>query len=396
MQVPVTKIFEKSLLAKTRYVFNEGGTRSSKTYSVMQVLYYIAANAQQPTIISICSETMPHLRKGVMRDFFGFLESNGLYRPGQHNKSESTYKVGNCLIEFFSTDSVSKVHGPGRDYLFINELQNIPYEIFFHLVQRTTKQVFADWNPTHEFYIHKDYLNNPVYSSDITYIHSTLFDNPFLSEEIKKDVLRRADRDENYKRVYVEGKVGALEGLVYPNFELIDRMPDGNYIYGMDFGFTNDPTTTIQVLRTGEAIYLNELLYEKGLSNANIAAYLNTFKVAKHYDEIHADSSEPKSISEIFNFGYNIKGAVKGSDSINAGVQFINQHKIFVTKTSTNLIKELRNYRYQTDKNGQLINKPIDMYNHCLDAVRYAVSKYLPITKTNEFVVPLTRNYKNF
>ena len=391
MEIAVTTLFKRNLNAKTRYVLNEGGTRSSKSYSIMQVLYYIAAQSQKPIIISICSETMPHLRKGVMRDFFVMLESNGLYNETNHNKSESTYRINKATIEFFSTDTVSKVHGPGRDYLFVNELQNIPYEIFFHLVQRTNVRVFADWNPTHEFFIHKDFLNNVAYSNDITYIHSTLLDNPFLSVEIKKDVLRRAERDDNYRRVYLDGKIGNLDWLVIPTFTTTDTIPDGATAYGLDFGYSNDPTALVQVTKVGYDLHIRQLIYRTGLLNREIIALMKDAGIRPGYDEIFADSAEPKSIEEIRQAGFNVKPADKGKDSIMGGVQFINSHRLHVTKDSTDLIKELRNYTYVTDSEGKATNKPVDAYNHAIDAVRYACYTKWRAQPRQEIFVPSLR-----
>jgi len=168
----IKKLYLPSLKARTRYVLNEGGTRSGKTFTTNQVFFHMAAEAEKPTIFSTVSETMPHLRKGAMRDFFNFLKENELYQPSKHNKSENFYEVGKSIIEFFSADSPDKVHGPERDYLFLNELQNIPYEIYFHLAQRTRIRVFADWNPTHEFYVHTKLLNKDRKSTRLNSSHT--------------------------------------------------------------------------------------------------------------------------------------------------------------------------------------------------------------------------------
>src|ERR1035437_2950273 len=218
IQIPVSDIYFRNLDANTRYVFNEGGTRSSKTYSINQVAYTKAVQSVSPIIFSIVSETMPHLRKGAMRDFILFLKNNGLYNEKYHNKSENIFEFNKSIVEFFSVDSPGKVHGPERDYLFVNECQYIDYDTFFHLAERTRKQIYADWNPVNEFWVYPEFIENPQYKDNITLIHSTIFDNPFVSEEIKRDVLLRAERDPNYKRVYLEGKIGQLEGIIYPRW----------------------------------------------------------------------------------------------------------------------------------------------------------------------------------
>ena len=369
----IEKIYIPAIESKTRYVLNEGGTRSGKTFSTLQALFHIAVVSNQPLIISIVSETLPHLKKGAMRDFINFLKANDLYNPAKHNKTENIYHVGKSMIEFFSADSSDKFHGPERDILFVNELQNISYEVFFHLAQRTRLRVFADWNPTHEFFIHQKYLNNPDYTADTTYIHSTIFDNPFVAPAIKTEVLRRAKHDENYKRVYLQGKIGTLEGLIFPDFSMIDRMPEGNILYGLDFGFSSDPSVLVGVIEQDDAIYIDEIFYNTGLHNRDICTLLNSNGIRKGYDEITADSAEPKSISEISLAGFNIKPALKGADSVRAGIDRIKSKKIYVTKNSVNLIRELRSYRWVTDKNGKATNKPMDGFDHAIDAVRYAI-----------------------
>ena len=370
----IDKIFDPSITATTRYVFNEGGTRSGKTYTTNQVLYSIAAQAQKPVIISTVSETMPHLKRGAMRDFFSFLTQHNLYIPADHNKTDNVYRINKSMIEFFSADSPDKVHGPERDYLFVNELQNIPYEIFFHLAQRTRIRVFADWNPTHELFVHTKILHDDQYKDDFTYIHSTIYDNPFVSEEIKKDVMRRANVDDRYRTVYLEGKIGVREGLVFDAWQQVDTLPEGGKVrHGLDFGYSNDPTALVRVVETDDAWYVDELVYQAGMLSREMADKL-TAVTKKNYDVIMADSADPRLIDELRLYGHNIKPAIKGQDSINAGIDKIKTKRLMVTKRSINLIRELRNYTWETNKDGQPTNKPVDAFNHAIDAVRYAIS----------------------
>jgi len=372
-EIQSTRIFKLNQAAKTRFVFNQGGTRSGKTFSLMQLAWLIASQ-ENGKIISIVSETMPHLKKGAMRDFFQFLTSCNLYDPKAHNKTDNIYRVGTSIIEFFSADSSDKVHGPGRDYLFVNEIQNLTYETFFHLAQRTNIRVYADYNPTHSFWVYPNFINEPEYVSDLTYIHSTIYDNPFVSDAIKKDVLIRAAKDSNYRKVYLEGEPGTLEGLVFETFNIIGGMPEGlNYVYGLDFGYSNDPTALVRIAIKGENIFLDECIYRTGLTNSDIVALFKDHNIKPAYDEIIADSAEPKSIEEIKRAGYNIKPAVKGADSITNGISLIKQYNINITQRSTNIIKEFRNYAWVMDKNGNPTNKPSDVFNHSHDAIRYGV-----------------------
>jgi phage terminase large subunit len=369
LTIKTSDIYFRNLYAKTRYVFNEGGTRSTKTYSLNQVCYTIAGESPTPIIISIVSETMPHLRKGAMRDFLSFLKKNNLYNEKDHNKSENIYNVNESIIEFFSVDTPGRVHGPERDYLFVNELQYIDYDTFFHLAQRTRKQIFADWNPVSEYWVYEQYINNPQYKDDLTVIHSTLFDNPFLAPEIKKDILLRAERDPNYKRVYLEGKIGQLEGVIYPNWsygEFDESLPYG---FGLDFGFHPDPDAMIKIAIDEKArkIYAKECFYLNDLQISDLKTELRLY--AKSHHLVIADSEDPRMISEIRSSGFNIKPVKKYDGSVIEGIRLVQDYDIITDKESTNLVKELRNHTWN-DKKAGIPNKG---FNHLLSGIRYYV-----------------------
>jgi phage terminase large subunit len=367
--IETTGIYFKNLEAKTRYVFNPGGTRSSKTFSINQVIYTLAAQAKESLVLSIVSETMPHLRKGAMRDFLFFLKNNNLYFEKDHNKSENIYEVNKSLIEFFSVDTPGRVHGPERDYLFVNELQYIQYDTFFHLAQRTRKQIFADWNPVSEFWVYPEYIDNKQYKKDQTVIHSTLFDNPFLAEEIKTDILRRAERDANYKRVYLDGLIGQLEGVIYPNWsygEFDTSLPSG---YGLDFGFHPDPDamSKIAVDERRRKIYAKECFYANNLQISELKENVKAF--ADRRDLIIADSEDPRMIQELRNSDLNIKPIKKYDGSVLEGIRLVQDYEIVTDKESTNLVKELRNHTWN-DKKAGIPNKG---FNHLLSGIRYYV-----------------------
>ena len=352
-----------------RYVINSGGTRSGKTFAILTLLHRIAY--RRPNIlISVVSETFPHLRKGAIRDYESLMQQCNAWNPNSWNKTDSTYQYDNgAKIEFFSADSTSKVHGPQRDILFLNEAQNIPHEIARHLLVRTSGTVFIDFNPTHEFWTHKELTED----ADSVWIHSTYKDNPFLAEAQVKEIERNRN-NVMWWRVYGEGLIGQVEGLIFQSFDMVDHVPEGGRMsIGLDFGYTNDPTAVIQTVIHDDTLYLHELVYETGLRNVEIS---NRIKVAgvDRYDTIYADSAEPKSIDDLHLMGWDIHPAVKGADSILWGLDVMRQYKLKVTKQSLNLIRELRNYTYAKDKEGNYINKPIDGYNHAIDAARYAVS----------------------
>jgi len=367
MIIKTSDIYFKNLNAQTRYVFNEGGTRSTKTYSLNQVCYTIAGESADPLVISIVSETMPHLRKGAMRDFFSFLKKNNLYSEKGHNKSENIYHVNESIIEFFSVDTPGRVHGPERDYLFVNELQYIDYDTFFHLAQRTRKQVFADWNPVSEFWVYEEFINNPQYKEDITVIHSTLLDNPFLSEAIRKDIMLRAERDPNYKRVYLEGKIGQLEGVIYPNWSYGEFNESLPYGFGLDFGFHPDPDALVKIAidEKNRKIYAKECFYLNNLQISDLKKEVKLY--AKSHELIIADSADPRMIFELRSSQLNIKGVVKHEGSVGEGIRLVQDYDIITDKESTNLVKELRNHTWNDKKAGI----PNAGFNHLLSGIRY-------------------------
>lgn len=367
LQIKTSDIFFKNQDATTRYVFNEGGTRSSKTYSLNQLMYEKAGESEKPIIISVVSETMPHLRKGAMRDFLQFLKNNNLYFESEHNKSENIYKVNKSIIEFFSVDTPGKVHGPERDYLFVNELQYIDYDTFFHLAQRTRKQIFADWNPTSEFWVYEQFINNPQYKNDITLIHSTLYNNPFLAPEIKKDILLRAARDPNYKRVYLEGLIGQLEGVIFPNWDYGEFDNSLPYGFGLDFGFHPDPDAMVKIAidQSNRKIYAKECFYLNNLQISDLRKEVKLY--ARSHELIVADSADPRMISELRGTPLNIKGVIKNEGSVIEGIRLVQDYDIITDKESVNLIKELRNHTWN-DKKAGIPNKG---WNHLLSGIRY-------------------------
>ena len=370
-----------AIQATSRFVSSCGGTRSGKTYSALQCLYIKACKDTHPTVTSVVSETYPHLKRGAIRDFQMLLADN--WDDEAWNKTDCIYVLPNgSIIEFFSADSPAKVHGPARDRLFLNECQNIPYDIARQLFVRTRGLILLDYNPTHSFWV-----NEKIESQDnCKLIHSTYLDNvdhetreSMLSpEQIAEIESNRSDR--NWWQVYGEGKVGTLEGLVY-SFEQIDRLPDDpglKEVWGMDFGFTNDPTAIVRCLvDTGRKVaYIDEKCYRTRMMNDDIAQLLTSYEIGPQI-EIYADCAEPKSIAEIRTAGLKVmpcdKDAPVKSQKLSFQLQWMQGWKIMVTKSSINLIRELRNYTWAKDKDGNSVNYPIDTFNHLLDAMRYAM-----------------------
>lgn len=366
----VTSVFAQNLDAYVkgkRYIVNKGSTRSSKTYSILQLLYVIACQTQVPMVISIVSESMPHLKKGCIRDFRDMLLKDGIWYEEFWNATDRVYKVNDTIIEFFSVDNAAKVHGPSRDILYINECINIEYETYRQLAIRTTGAIFLDCNPCFEFWLDKKVLTQ----GDALLIHSTYRDNDFLSAaQIREIESNRSDKD--WWQVYGEGLTGSLQGVVINNWETVEAMPT-EYKYrwiGIDFGFTNDPTAIVDMRLANGELWIDELLFERGYDNLMIAKHLEAMDIP-HDTPIVADSAEPKSISEIRSKGWRVEPAQKGKDSVNTGIALLNRYKKNVTARSKNIIEEYNNYRWRVDEFGNATNTPMDKYNHSIDAQRY-------------------------
>ena len=368
LEIQATTVFQKNWDSKTRFVVNIGGSRSTKTYSILQLLIVKALESTEPLVISIVRKSLPAMRISVLRDFFDILKSLDLYNVELHNKTENTYQLNNTLIEFFSIDDAQKRRGTKRDILFVNEVNELTWEDFFQLNIRTTQQVFMDFNPSETFW-YNDQIQN---RDDVTIIHSTYKDNPYLNEEQINEIERLQFTDKQYYQIYALGEFAGHVDLIYTYIPVDDIPTFGAKLValGLDWGYANDPTAVVEIWKWNDAVYLNELLYEPNLTNQDIANKLTEIGVDK-YVEIIADSAEPKSIEEIRRFGFNIKPATKGPDSILNGIDILKRHRIHVTKQSVNVIRELNGYKWVTDKDGNKLNKPIDMFNHALDAVRY-------------------------
>lgn len=368
----LTSVYRDNLAAYQdgyRRALNEGGTASSKTWSILEVLILIAQNTTVPLLISVVSETLPHLKKGAIRDFFNILgesQDNNF----RWNKTERRYTFGKGVIEFFGADEADKVRGPRRDILFINEANNVSWEAARGLDIRTRLFTFCDWNPVAEFWAHENWIGQP----ENAYIHSTYRDaQEVVSQAEIETILKAGELDPNWANIYIEGRIGKIEGLVYPSFDQEDVLPAGDSFYGLDFGYSTDYTALTRNVITGEELHSEELIYETGLTNQDIANRMLELGILRQFDEIFADAAEPKSIEEIYRYGFNIKGAAKGPGSVKHGHQLIRQYRQYWTKDSVNGIKDQRNFRYIEDKNGKLTEKTTHSFSHTMDSRRYAV-----------------------
>jgi phage terminase large subunit len=347
-----------------------GGTSASKTFSVLPFLIdYAVKNPKQE--ISIVAETIPHLRRGAMRDFLKIMDLIGMYRDEQFNKSSLTYYFQNgSFIEFFSADNSSKLRGARRDILFVNECNNIDWESYYQLAIRTRKFIYLDYNPVSEFWVDTELLGD----SDTDFVVLTYKDNEALDKSIVKEIEKAKEKAktsaywENWWRVYGLGEVGSVQGTIFSNWTAIDTIPNDARLLGigLDFGYSVDPTACIGIYKYNDSYILHELIYQKELSNKNIFDLIRNEPTM-----VICDSAEPKSIAELQSYGLKCMGALKGKDSILHGIQLIQQQNLLVTKHSTNLIKELRSYVWATDRDNKPTGNPIEINNHLMDAMRY-------------------------
>ena len=355
-----------------RHSLNEGGTSSSKTYSILQILILLAS--RQGLLCSVVSESLPHLKRGAIRDFRNLMGAK--YDSRLYNKSEHIYNFGKGLIEFFPADEPGKLRGGRRDILFLNEANNVSWDAFMELDSRTRLFTFLDWNPVSEFWAHEKGLASQTQNA---YIHSTYQDAlAVLYPEVVANIEANKGLDMNWWNVFGLGRLGKKEGLVFPSFSQVEQLPQGGQqFFGLDFGYSADPTALVKCVLEKDGLYCQEFIYETGLTNDAIALRMGELGVKKNYDEIFADAAEPKSIEEIHRYGFNIKPCPKGADSVEYGHQKLRQFKHFWTKASLACIKEQRNYRYIEDKDGKLTQKTTHLFSHGMDARRYAVVGYL-------------------
>lgn len=365
-----TTAINKILKLDKRIKIIQGGTSAGKTYGIIPILIDKATKTSNLEI-SIVSESIPHLRRGALKDFLKIMMETHRYISTNFNKSFLKYTFSNgSYIEFFSADQPDRLRGARRNILYINECNNVNFEAYQQLAIRTDQEVFLDYNPTHEFWTHTELMKDP----DADFIILTYKDNEALSENIVKEIEKAREKAEtseywaNWWKVYGLGETGFLEGVIFSNWQTIDTLPKEARLLGvgLDFGYTNDPTAIVEVYKYNNQRILHEVVYKTGMVNSDIARYL------PKEIPVYADSAEPKSIEEIKRSGIgNIKGVTKGRDSINFGIQIMQQQSYLVTTQSTNIIKEFRNYTWDIDKNGARLNKPIDAFNHAIDAIRY-------------------------
>ena len=371
------RLYDENSDPTARIFVNQGGTSSGKTYCIMQRLISIAVN-EPATIITVAGQDLPNLKVGAMRDTETiFSDSEWLQGFFTWNRSDYTIKGQNgSLIEFKSYDGEQDAKNGKRDYLFINEANGITYGIYWQLAIRTRRQIFIDYNPSARFWVHEQVLGR----EGVKLIISDHRSNMFLTDEEHRRI--EGISDPELWKVYARGKTGSITGLVFSHFNVVDDLPPREEwkvsAWGLDWGFSADPSALVHLVLAHGEIWTDEVIYRTGMTNPDIAQAMKEAGLTGR-DEIVADSAEPKSIAELNRMGYFVKPCKKGADSISNGIDILKRYTWNVTRRSAGLRKELLAYKWKTDRNGDMTNQPIDAFNHAIDAVRYAASETLGV-----------------
>ena len=369
LEIKASPVFEKNWDAinnsDKRYILNQGGSRSSKTYSIIQCL--ITLSISQKCSISIVRQSFPSLRGSAMRDFFNLLKDYNLYNEDNHQKTENYYQFPNgSIVEFFSTDSDMKIRGRKRDYLYINETNEISFEIYNQLALRTSKKILMDFNPSEpESWVYK-LVDDPK----SILIKSTYKDNPFLGREQIEYIENLINVDQNYYKIYCLGEPPIANSRVYTHFKQFIDYPNDiiETIYGADWGFTH-PTTLIKVdITKGGRFYITELLYENKLTSTDIVSRFNNL-ISNRQSPIYCDYARPEIIEELKRSGFNVKEANK---SVQSGIDLVKKSEIYIHHESTNALREFRLYSYKT-VGEKILEEVVKLNDDICDSIRYAI-----------------------
>ena len=376
----ISNVFNRNYNTTKRIVINRGGTRAGKTYAICQLLAKWLLSGEirrgqhiEEGVASVVRKTLPALKASAQKDFESILDEWGVLGTQVTKRIvDREYIYKKRRVEFFSVDDQQKVRGRKRNILFANEANELNYQSdFFQLNIRTEDLVFIDFNPSDPYNWVKLELEDKRahLEKDVETIKSTYKDNPFISDQLAKEIESITDPD--LRKVYVDGEYGLVKGLVFPKVNIIDQLPKGlrKHGLGLDFGYTNDPAALCECGLHQGGIYVHEWIYSTGLTNKDLHELILQAGLGKR--KIYADSAEPKSIEELKRRGLFVKATRKGKDSIRYGINLIKQYPLFITATSVNLLKEQKLYKWHSLSDGRFTNKPIDNFNHAWDCVRY-------------------------
>ena len=373
LKIKTNIVYDHLINNEKKIIVEQGGTRSGKTYNIILWIIFQYCTRNNNKIVTICRKAFPSLRATVLRDFISILQANNIYSEKFHNKSNSEYHLFGNLIEFIALDQSQKIRGRKRDLLFINEANELYFEDWQQLIFRTQEKIILDFNPSDEYHWIYDKV---IPRDDCAFFKTTYLDNPFVEDSIVKEIERLRYTDEQYWQVYGLGERAASRSTIFKYLEVNQIPVDASLIaYGMDFGYSNDPSTLVSVYTLGHDLYIKEHLYRTQMTTNDINLFLKEEKLLAN--PIYADSAEPRLIAELRRMGHNIFPSIKGKDSINAGIDLLKRYKIHILASSTNAISEFRNYKWREDKAGMLVNIPEDKHNHIIDPCRYATYSIL-------------------
>jgi phage terminase large subunit len=359
--INTTITFENLLESKARVSQHIGGTRSGKTYGILQFLIVEGLKGSQT--ITIVRRTIPSLKRTIIKDFTDILKGIGIWNDNDWNTTDRTYRLGESNVQFINSDDPEKLRGLKSDILFIDEASELDEESYFQLSIRTTGRIILSYNPTVSPY---HWLRQ---MQDCDRFVTTYKDNPYLPKEMVVAIEELQYKNPKQWTIYGKGEFAANDKAIY-QFEVVDDY-EGEFIaFGLDWGYSQDPTAVVAIYKNGDNLYLEEILYEKGLVLKDIADKLRALDITKS-EEIWCDSSEPRSIEELYRMGFNAKAVKKGPDSIKFGISVLQNHKLHIQKKSQNLINEMYAYQYATDKHGYITDTPEGGLDHLLDAARY-------------------------
>jgi phage terminase large subunit len=387
IEINTTITFENLLESNSRVTQHIGGTRSGKTYAILQ--YIIVEGLKSPQIITVVRRTIPSLKRTVIKDFTDILKGLGIWNEDNFNISDRTYRLGDSTIQFINSDDPEKLRGLKSDLLVVDEASELDEESYFQLRIRTSGKIILAYNPTisPQHWLRK--------MQDCERFVTTYKDNPYLPAEMVKAIEDLQHTNDKQWKIYGQGEFAANDKAIF-EFELVNVI-NGEFIaFGFDVGYSNDPSSLVAIYKEGNELYLEELLYEKALVTSDIVDKFRKLEIDKSH-EIFCDSSEPRLIEEIYRSGFNIKPVVKGPDSIRFGIGVMKNYKIKILRTSQNLINEMYAYQYITDTYGYVTDKPEGGLDHAIDAARYACMMKLSVKAQRKGTYAISvGKYSNF
>jgi phage terminase large subunit len=364
LDIETTITYQNQENSPKRVTHHVGGTRSGKSYAILQwIIVQLLQTKQTATIVR---RTIPSLKRTVIKDIKDIMDGLGIWEDDCYNITDRVYTFYNdSEIQFISTDDPQKLRGLKSDILWIDESQEVDEESYFQLMIRTSGPIILSYNPTVSPF---HWLRT---MDDCHRYFTTFRDNPYLSKEIINAIKALEKNNPKAWRIYGLGEFVANDKAIF-EFDVVDGIPVGAEFvcYGMDFGYSNDPTAIVSLWKLNNEIYITEHCYEKGMVTTDIANKLK--ELVEGREEIWADSAEPRLIEELKRMGYNIRPVIKGKDSINFGIQVLQNYKLKIPKQCPNLLNEMYSYEWETDRFGKQLDRPVDFNNHCIDAARYA------------------------